>query len=292
MPERKIDWTNTLVLVGVHLLAVVAIAYLALVNFSWWTVGLGLLWLGCCGLSITGGYHRLFAHPTYRASRALRLFYLVFGAGSVQNSALKWSSDHRIHHSRTDEIEDPYNITRGFLWAHMGWVFFKDPAIARPPAMRDLQADPLVLWQDRNYVTLAIVVGLIVPLALGFLWGDPLGALLVAGFLRLAVQWHATFAVNSFAHTIGRKPYCAVGSARDSFLTALITLGEGYHNFHHRFQLDYRNGIRWFHLDPTKWFIWTMSWVGVTTDLKRTAPQAIRAARLSAAQESLARRAS
>jgi stearoyl-CoA desaturase (delta-9 desaturase) len=285
MAERKLDWTNTLVLVGVHLLAAVAVAYLALVHFSWWTLGLGVLWLGLCGLSITGGYHRLFAHPTYSASPALRLFYLLFGAGSVQNSALKWSSDHRIHHSRTDTDEDPYNITRGFFWAHMGWVFFKDPQNVRPPAMRDLRSDPLILWQDRHYVALAILIGLVLPASLGLLWGDPLGALLVAGFLRLCVQWHATFAVNSFAHTIGWRPYCTTGTARDSFITALITLGEGYHNFHHRFQQDYRNGIRWYHLDPTKWFIWTMSKLGVTADLKRTAPDVIRAARQEVARQ-------
>ena len=280
--HRELDWVNTLFLVTAHLAAGFAVLYMALIHFSWWTVGLGLVWGALCGVSITGGYHRLFAHPTYKASAPLRLFYLLFGAASVQNSALKWSSDHRIHHTKTDSDEDPYNIRRGFWWAHIGWVFFKDRAEAGPTVARDLRADPLIRFQHRYYVPLAIVFGVLVPFALGSLWGDPIGAVLVAGFLRLVVQWHATFAVNSFAHMIGTQPYSTKNSARDSLLTALITLGEGYHNFHHRFQLDYRNGIRWYHLDPTKWFVWTADKLGIASNLKRTPPEVVERARLQA----------
>jgi len=106
-----------------------------------------------------------------------------------------------------------------------------------------------------------------------------IGALLIAGFLRLVIQYHATFAVNSFAHLIGSQPYTDQNSARDSAVTAILTLGEGYHNFHHRFQADYRNGVRWFQLDPTKWFVWSLSKVGVTRDLRRVSAVRIREAR-------------
>ena len=103
------------------------------------------------------------------------------------------------------------------------------------------------------------------------------------GFLRLFLQYHATFSVNSVAHTIGGQPYSRATSARDSFLTALITLGEGYHNFHHRFPADYRNGIRFYHFDPTKWWVWTCSRIGVTRDILRTPPDVIARARQTAA---------
>lgn len=289
MPRPKLDWTNILFIAAAHVAAVLAIVYLAAVHFSWWTVGLGVVWFALCGLAITGGYHRLFAHPTYKATWPLRAFYLFFGAASVQNSALKWSADHRLHHSRTDQEEDPYNIRRGFFWAHIGWIFYKD-LHPEPRAVRDLRDDPLVLFQHRYYVPLAVFSAAILPGALGFLWGDALGALLVAGFLRLVVQWHATFAVNSVAHTIGSQPYTTKNSARDSLWTALITLGEGYHNFHHKFQLDYRNGIRWFHLDPTKWFVWTMSKLGVTRELKRTPDEVIERARRKVLAEAAAAR--
>ncbi len=268
------DWTNILFIGFVHLAALVALVYLATVRFSGWTIGLGVLWFAFCGLAITGGYHRLFSHRTYKTGKALRAFYLFFGAAAVQNSALKWCSDHRRHHSQTDRDGDPYNITRGFFWAHIGWIFFISER-QDVSGVKDLQADPLVRFQDRYYVPLAIGAAIVLPGLLGLLWGDPLGAVLVAGFLRLAIQWHATFAVNSIAHMWGKRPFSTTTSARDSFLTAMITLGEGYHNFHHKFQADYRNGIRWYQLDPTKWFVWTLSKVGLTWDLRRTPKQAI-----------------
>ena len=273
-----LDWTNTIVLPLFHLTAAFAVVYLLAIRASPWTIGLGLLWLLLCSIAITAGYHRLFAHPTHRASGIVRAFYLLFGAASVQNSALKWAADHRLHHARVDDHEDPYNIRRGFWWAHIGWIFVKAP----PPDMRlvkDLQRDPLVMLQHRFYAPLALIVGAAVPAALGALWGDAIGALLVAGFLRLVVQWHATFSVNSVAHCIGRQPFDRRTSARDSFVTALITFGEGYHNFHHRFKSDYRNGVRWYHFDPTKWWIWTLSKLGLVGELRRIAREAIERAR-------------
>lgn len=266
--ERRRDWINISFLTLAHTLAVTAVGYMAFVHFSWWTVGLGVLWFALCGVGITGGYHRLFAHAAYKASAPVRFFYLFFGAASVQNSALRWSADHRAHHAYTDTDRDPYSIRRGFWWAHIGWVFFKDD-MRRLDVVHDLQKDPLIRWQDRNYVAIAIVAAAILPACLGLLWGDALGAFLVAGFLRLVVQWHATFAVNSLAHYVGKRPYCENSTARDSFWVALVTMGEGYHNFHHRYPLDYRNGVRWYHFDPTKWFVWTLSKTGLVSNLRR-----------------------
>ena len=120
------DWTNILFVGSAHLIALAAVAWLVAVHASPWTILLGVLWFALCGVAVTGGYHRLFAHPTYRAAGVVRTFYLLFGAAAVQNSALKWSADHRIHHAKTDRDEDPYNIRRGFWWAHMGWIFHKD----------------------------------------------------------------------------------------------------------------------------------------------------------------------
>ncbi|MDH4147346.1 MAG: fatty acid desaturase [Acidimicrobiia bacterium] len=287
---REKDWVNISVIGAAHLLALAGVAWLVFVAASPWTVALGLVWFALCGMGITGGYHRLFAHKSYRASWPVRLFYLCFGAAAVQNSALKWSSDHRVHHAFTDRDGDPYNIRRGFFWAHMGWILFKDPNVQRDN-VRDLAADPLVRFQDRFYIPLAILFGAVLPWCLGWIWGDPWGALLVAGFLRLVLEWHATFFVNSLAHTLGSQPYCRVGSARDSFITAIVTLGEGYHNFHHRFQADYRNGVRWYQLDPTKWLVWSLSKVGLTSELRRTPPQAIERAKRETAEAARRERA-
>lgn len=286
------DWTNTLFIAVSHLLAITAVLWLVFVQASPWTIGLGVLWYVLCGFAITGGYHRHFAHPTYGANVLVRVFYLLFGAAAVQNSAIRWSADHRRHHARTDQEEDPYNITRGFWWAHMGWVFFKDPKKAIPRGVDDLLADRLVAFQHRYYIALAILVSLVVPGLLGLLWGDPIGAMLVACFLRLVLQWHATGAVNSVAHWMGSRPYSQAISARDSFVTAIVTMGEGYHNFHHRFQLDYRNGVRWYHFDPTKWIVWSFERVGLAWELRRTAPEKIRSVRESVRAEAQLQRTS
>jgi stearoyl-CoA desaturase (delta-9 desaturase) len=282
---RALDWTNVIVLGVAHLLAIAAVLWLAFVRASPWTIGLGLLWFLLCGLAITGGYHRLFAHPTYRARSIVRAFYLVFGASAVQNSALKWASDHRVHHAKTDHDEDPYSVRRGLLWAHIAWVLFRDGEPGQLRGVKDLEADALVRWQHRHYVVIAILVGAVAPAAIGMLWGDPIGAFLVAGILRLVLQWHATGAVNSLAHRFGSQPYSKSGSARDSHWTALVTFGEGYHNFHHRFQADFRNGVRWFHFDPTKWFVCTLALLGLATGLRRTSPTAIQRARAAAVAE-------
>jgi stearoyl-CoA desaturase (delta-9 desaturase) len=278
----ELDWVNICFLLAAHALAGVGIWWM-LTHFNAWTVVLGASWFAFCGLSITAGYHRLFAHRTYDAARWVRLVALLFGAASVQNSALHWANNHRVHHSNVDRDEDPYNIKRGFFWAHIGWVLYRDREHEFKRS-RDLRTDPLVLWQHRHYVPLAIAMGALLPTLLGALWGDAIGGLLIGGFLRLVVQYHVTFATNSLAHTLGARPYDKSTSARDHFLTAVLTLGEGYHNFHHRFQNDYRNGVRTWDFDPTKWLIWSLSRVGAAQNLRRVPEEKIlRARRLAGA---------
>jgi stearoyl-CoA desaturase (delta-9 desaturase) len=151
--------------------------------------------------------------------------------------------------------------------------------------VKDLLADPLVRFQDRFYLPLAVVIGFALPGCLAWTWGDPAGGVLLAGFLRLAIQYEATFSINSVAHSVGRQPYSRDTSARDSAIAAIVTLGEGYHNYHHRFPADYRNGIAWHHFDPTKWWVWSLSKLGLAWDLKRAPQDAVRIARAAAAKE-------
>lgn len=266
---KRLDWINALFLVASHGLALWGLVYM-FQHFSPWTLIQAIVWFTLCGLSITGGYHRLYSHPTYKAKKWVEILYLCFGAASVQNSALKWSDDHRRHHSSTDTDRDPYNIRRGFWWAHIGWVFFKSQETGGMTRVPDLLRNRLVVFQDRYYVPIAIAFGVIVPGLVASLWGDAMGGILIAGFLRLVVQYHATFSINSVAHLIGKQPYSDKDSARDSWITALITMGEGYHNYHHSFPADYRNGVRAWQFDPTKWWVWTLSKVGQTSDLRRT----------------------
>lgn len=279
LPGAKLRLKNFACLSAAHGLAACAIAYLVLADWPWQTLATGLFWLAACGLAITSGYHRLYAHRSYAVIWPVRLFYLLFGAASLQNSALEWCADHRTHHRRTDRDDDPYDISRGFWWAHLGWIVFDRGEQRTLRVVADLHADRLVRFQHRNYSALAIGTGFALPAALGSLWDDPLGSILVCGFLRVVIQWHATFSVNSLAHLFGTRRYTTAVSARDSWLIALLTLGEGYHNYHHRFPTDYRNGIRWFHFDPTKWFVWTLAALHLAWGLRRAPPRLIAQAR-------------
>lgn len=234
----------------------------------------------CTGFSITGGYHRLFAHRSYQANPLVKLFYLLFGAAAGENSVLHWAADHRVHHQNVDTDLDPYDINQGFFYAHMGWIIRKqDLKNAQYP--KDLLNDKLVMWQHRNLLSITLLVNVIPCLIMGYFTGSWLGSLAIVGFLRVTFVHHATFFINSLCHMLGKRPYDDKQTARDSFILALFTFGEGYHNFHHTFQLDYRNGLRWYHWDPTKWTVNLMSRLGLASNLKRTSEVSILRARMN-----------
>ncbi|WP_105258334.1 acyl-CoA desaturase [Pseudoalteromonas sp. T1lg88] len=225
------------------------------------------------GLSITAGYHRLWAHKAYEVHPVIEVIFALGGAFALQNSALHWSSDHRVHHGQVDDPEkDPYAATRGFWYSHIGWMLrdYQGEAYSNYNNARDLQRNKVVMWQHKHYMKLVILMNIGLPLLLGVLFGDIIGMLLLAGLLRLVLSQHFTFFINSLAHIWGSRPYTQKNTARDNGLLALLTYGEGYHNFHHIFASDYRNGIRWWHYDPTKWMIRTFAYVGLAKKLKRT----------------------
>jgi stearoyl-CoA desaturase (delta-9 desaturase) len=284
-----LDWKNIGLMTLVHVAAIGGLAlYLPFHGMTWAAAAIGCGLTGLTIFSISAGYHRLFSHRAYDAHPAFRLFLLFFGAGAFQNSALTWSADHRRHHKRTDTDLDPYNAQRGFWYAHMGWVLRKpEPGIATTP-VPDLESDPLVAWQHRHFGWIGIVAGLLVPTLLGLAFGDPLGGFIIGAAVRLLVCYHTTFAINSFAHMIGSQPYGDRTSARDSFLVALLSMGEGYHNFHHTFPADYRNGVRAHHFDPTKWVLRVLELGGVVRNLRRTPVTAILRASLRMDQQRLA----
>jgi stearoyl-CoA desaturase (delta-9 desaturase) len=272
--QRKpaIMWLPAVVLTATFAVAVTLVPWYGITHG--YSLGNWLLFaafLACNGLSITAGYHRLWAHNTYRAHPLLKWFFALFGAAATQNSILVWASGHRRHHRHVDDNDsDPYSAKRGFWFSHIGWMLRDHPSgrvdFANVP---DLQRDPVVMWQHNHYAPLAVATNLAPPLLFGALTGDIWGYLLLAGFLRLVVNHHVTFFINSLAHYWGKQPYTDENSARDNFWLALITYGEGYHNFHHIFQTDYRNGVRWWQFDPTKWLILAGSWIGLTSDLNR-----------------------
>jgi len=277
---NQIDWPITLFLLLAPIAALILTPlYIAIQGITWPLVIFSLIFAILTNLSITAGYHRLFAHKSYEAHWVLRLLYLLVGASAFQGSAFKWSSDHRRHHSFEDTDKDPYSINKGFWFAHMGWLFIKTFESENPKAP-DLDKDWMVKFQHRYYVPVALLMGFGFPTLVGALLGTPWGGFVIAGALRIVLTQQTTFFINSICHTFGRRPFTKDVTARDSFWIALLTHGEGYHNFHHKFQIDYRNGIQWYDWDPTKWTIFTLSTVGLAKKLKKASQQEILKARL------------
>ena len=276
-------WGNTFFFALFNVLAVTAVPLWGVVHgYSGvaWIAFTVLLMLG--GMSITTGYHRMWSHRTFKARWPVRLALALFGGMALQNSIYVWAARHRIHHRYVDDVErDPHSIKSGFWHAHIGWMLRAWPTSEIDfSQVRDLERDPIVMWQHRNYWTLVWTMNLGIPVALGWMTGDILGMLLLAGVLRLVVSHHFTFFINSLAHTWGKRPYSEENTAVDNGLIALVTWGEGYHNYHHAFQADYRNGIRWWQYDPSKWLINTLAWTGMVTERKRTPWFRIQRARL------------
>lgn len=152
----------------------------------------------------------------------------------------------------------------------------------------DLNDDPVVVWQHRNYIKTAISMGMILPcLVTGLGWGDWMGGFIYAGIVRIFFVQQTTFCVNSLAHWLGDQPFDDRNSPRDHIFTALVTLGEGYHNSHHEFPSDCRNSIEWYQYDPTKWSIWIWKQLGLAYDLKQFKQGEIEKGRLQQMQKKL-----
>lgn len=282
--KPPIVWLPAIVLCATFVVAIVGVPWYGIVNgFSWEILVIGLLFWGANGMSITAGYHRLWAHNAYKAHWSLRLPLALFGAAATQNSILIWASGHRRHHRFVDDNDkDPYSAKRGFWFSHIGWMLRSYPSGNVDFAnAKDLQRDPIVVWQHKYYAAIALSMNFIPPIIVGLITSKMLESLLIVGVLRLVLSHHSTFFINSLAHIWGKQPYTDENSAKDNTVLALLTYGEGYHNFHHIFQTDYRNGIRWWQFDPTKWLISTCSLLGLTWDLNRVPDFKIQKARLT-----------
>lgn len=276
---------NVVFFLATTMIAFGLVPYVALtVGFDWVEIlsCIALIWF--CGMSITAGYHRLWSHKAYEAHPVVRVIFAVGGAMAIQRSILHWCSDHRIHHRHVDDNhQDPYSAKQGFWYSHLGWML-RDYSInpfTEYENCRDLKKDKVVMWQQRNYLLIMIGANLGIPAILGLLNGDVWGMLLLAGVFRIVIVHHVTFFINSLAHIWGRQPYTDTNTARDNDILAFFTFGEGYHNFHHIFEYDYRNGIRWWQFDPTKWLIHSLSWLKLTKNLRRCPDERIEKARLA-----------
>ena len=239
-----------------------------------------------CGLSITVGYHRLFSHRSHHSldgHLSCSIRFLAQGHFKIQY----WNGVQTIEDTTkmTDSEEDPYSASRGFWYSHMGWILIEEEKFANDFSnVKDLQQSKIIMWQHRNIFLIGAISGFILPTvhrlvvrrncrSVGcFVWG---------GLARVVFVHHGTFLINSAAHIWGTQPYSEDNSSRDSFWLAFLTFGEGYHNFHHTFQADYRNGHKWYHVDPSKWWIKSFNIIGLNLNLKSTPKHSIEVAKLN-----------
>jgi stearoyl-CoA desaturase (delta-9 desaturase) len=266
-----------------------------LVGFSWTGVALcvGSYYLRMFG--ITAGFHRYFAHRTYRLGRIPQFLLALLAQTSAQKGVLWWAGLHRHHHKWSDTPTDIHSpLQDGFFWSHIGWILsgrFDRTDLALIP---DFAKFPELRWLDRNQYAPVLLYALATWLLFGWtglFWGF---------FLSTALLWHGTFAINSVMHVFGRRVFPTRDTSRNSFLLALVTMGEGWHNNHHFYPSSAAQGFAWWQVDASYYVLWLLEKLGVVKGLRGAPERPVTAraaatgrtavARLEAAGEELAGR--
>ncbi len=259
---KRFDWVNVTYFGVVHALAVTAFW-----NFSWTGLALVLVgnWVaGSLGIGVT--YHRLLTHRGYKVPKPLEYLGTVFGMLASEGGAITWVAMHRAHHILSDRPgRDLHTPKDGFLWSHLGWIIC-DLEMDRREIERkyapELVADPVHRVLNRLHVFPNILVGLAL-----YAWGG--WALVSWGvFLRMVVTLHATWFVNSAAHTWGYRTYDTPEGSTNLWWVGLVAWGEGWHNNHHAFQRSARHGLEWWEFDANWIVIRTLMALGLATDVQ------------------------
>jgi stearoyl-CoA desaturase (Delta-9 desaturase) len=271
LPE-KVNWERTLPFIFLHL-GCLAVIW---VGMSWPAVVAAALLYVIRMFAITGFYHRYFSHRTFRTSRFVQFLFAVLGNSSMQRGPLWWAATHRHHHKHSDHQEDVHSpVVRGFLWSHIGWL---TSARNFPTAYRsipDLSKYRELVFLNRFDQVVPFFYGLVM-LGCGWLLEHYLPQTGVTMwqffiwtfFISTTVLLHGTLFINSLAHVWGKRRYETDDDSRNSWLLAFITLGEGWHNNHHRYPHATRQGFRWWEIDPTYFGLKILSWLGLIWDLR------------------------
>jgi stearoyl-CoA desaturase (Delta-9 desaturase) len=251
---------------------------------------LGVLWVGVSPIAVwaavalyfvrmfavTGIYHRYFSHKTYSTSRVGQFLLALWGATTVQRGALWWAYHHRHHHQHSDEEEDAHSPhVHGFWWSHIGWITSRRNFPTDYSKVKDLAKFPELVWLNRfdTVVPILFAIGIYCVGALLETFAPALGTngwqlLVWAFFISTTALFHGTSCINSMAHLMGRRRFATSDDSRNSFILALICLGEGWHNNHHRYQSSTRNGFYWWEIDITYYGLKMLSWTRLIWGLK------------------------
>jgi stearoyl-CoA desaturase (delta-9 desaturase) len=211
---------------------------------------------------ITGGYHRYFAHKSYKTSRVFQFVLAWIACSATQKGPLWWAGTHRRHHRYSDLPGDPHSPKEGVYYSHQGWVFDKRWEGTPIEGIRDFAAFPELVWLNNNHWVPPLVLAVACYLIGGFpglLWGMAISTTLL---------WHGTYAINSLAHLWGTRRYETTDTSRNNLLLALLTFGEGWHNNHHYYMASVRQGFFWYEIDITYYILRALQALGVVWDLK------------------------
>ena len=262
-----IMYPSTLPFILIHLSCVAAFW----TGITWQAVAIciTLYWLRMFGIG--AGYHRYFSHRSYSTGRFLQFILAFLAQSSAQKSVLWWAAKHRHHHLHSDTQQDVHSPRhKGFVYSHLGWVFFRKHDATDFVKVADLASFPELRWLHKFEVMPAAVLAVLCFLIAG--WSG-----LVIGFLWSTVLvYHATFCINSLAHVHGRKRYVTGDDSRNNWLLAFFTLGEGWHNNHHAYQSSARQGFRWWEIDVTFYVLKALSLVGIVWDLRSPPAEVLR----------------
>lgn len=231
--------------------------------------------------AITGFYHRYFSHRTFKTSRVAQFIFAVMGLTAVQRGPLWWAAHHRNHHQYSDKEGDPHSAKLyGFLWSHIGWITSDSNIPTDYAKVPDLAKYPELVFLNRFDWVVSVLAGVFV-FGVGEilrLWAPQLGTsgpqMLVWGFISTIFLYHGTFAINSLAHLFGSRRFDTADDSRNNFWLALVTMGEGWHNNHHRYPGIARQGLMWWEIDCTYYLLLLMQKLGIIWDL-RTVPSVI-----------------
>lgn len=221
---------------------------------------------------VTAGLHRYFAHRSYKTSRGFQLVLAILGQLSAQRSVIWWAGHHRHHHRYSDRPEDVHSpVQRGLFYAHMGWLLTADAEVKRTN-VADLERLPELRFLDRHRLLPATLLGISSWLVLDW------PGLFSGFFLALVASWHATFTINSLAHVWGSKRFDTGDESRNNLWLALLTLGEGWHNNHHRYMGSARQGFGPWEIDISYGILRVLAWTGLVWDLREPPAELLAAA--------------
>jgi stearoyl-CoA desaturase (delta-9 desaturase) len=213
--------------------------------------------------AVTAGYHRYFSHRAYKLNRFFQFALAALAETSAQKGVLWWAAHHRFHHGHADEEDDVHSPgLRGIWWAHVGWVLSNDYDTYDPRLIQDFAKYPELLWLDKYHFVPPIALAAVILVWGGwpaFVWGFLLSTVLLL---------HLTFCINSLAHLWGTRRFDTPDRSRNNFVLAIFTLGEGWHNNHHRFMYACRQGLRWWEIDITYYILKVLSFAGIARELR------------------------